>query len=61
MADTTYTIAELAREFGMSASRVKHALVTAREEYRRSVTIILRGTVESAEILEQEIRDLFGS
>ena len=52
---------DLAAEFGMSANLVKHSLDTARAGYRASVTEILRGTVENAELLEQEIRDLFGA
>lgn len=51
----------LAAEFGMSVNRVKHSLRTARALYRASVTEILRGTVDNAELLEEEIRDLFGA
>ncbi len=52
---------DLAAEFGMSAHMVKHSLGAVRAGYRAAVTEILRGTVENAELLEQEIRDLFGA
>ncbi len=52
---------DLAAEFGMSVNMVKHSLGTARALYRAAVTEILRGTVGNAELLEEEIRDLFGA
>ena len=50
----------VAEELGLSADVVKHALVKAREEYRRAVTDVLCGTVGSAELLARELDDLFG-
>jgi len=52
---------ELATEMGLTSDVVKHALLKAREEYRRSVTEILCGYAGTSEILARELRDLFGS
>ena len=51
----------VADEFGLTADFVKHALVRAREEYRVAVSEVLSGTVGSAELLDRELRELFGA
>ena len=51
----------VADEFGLSPDVVKHGLIKAREEFRRSVSETLCGYAGSSEILAREIRDLFGS
>lgn len=52
---------ELSREFGVTPHVVKHSLGTAREEYRVSVTSVLRDYLGTPELVAQEIRELFGS
>jgi len=52
---------EVADELGLTSHVVKHALATAREEYRRAVTEQLRSYADTPELLAHEIRDLFGS
>jgi RNA polymerase sigma factor (sigma-70 family) len=51
----------IAEECGLTADVVKHALFRAREEYRVAVSEVLLGTVASAELLDRELRELFGA
>jgi RNA polymerase sigma factor (sigma-70 family) len=50
----------VADELGLTADVVKHALLKAREEFRRSVSETLCGYAGNSEILSREMRDLFG-